>query len=88
MVIIARMVNKYAYRFVNTCPVNNRPVQYHLVIESLVTIEVEKIMEKCAGFAPGFHETIADELHAEFAGHQTLRAHHHGVDIETQRGTL
>ena len=49
-------------------------------------ITVEEIMAVCAEFEAEYHEEIADALFQRFGGVQILKAHHHGVDVETRRG--
>jgi len=81
------MANRYMHRFVATCPNNGAMIVYDLVIETAdKMIQVEHITTATALIKQGYHEQIADELHRRFGGRQTLRAHHHGVDIETVRG--
>jgi len=79
--------NKYTRQFVSMCPNNNQSIIYTLEIETDgKMIPVEHIVTATALLQKGFHESIADELHERFGGHQVLKAHHHGVDIETVRG--
>jgi hypothetical protein len=49
-------------------------------------IPVEHIVTATGMIKKGFHEEIADQLHTQLGGRQILKAHHHGVDIETVRG--
>jgi hypothetical protein len=49
-------------------------------------IHVEKIVIACQMWQEAYHEKVADNLHYQFGGRQILKAHHHGVDIETRRG--
>lgn len=81
-------MNSYRYAFRVKCPNNDQRVAYDLSIESPTTIMVEKIMACCDEIKEGFHENIADLLLQKLGGKQTIRAHHHGVDIETVRGHL
>lgn len=78
-------MNIYRYQFVAHCPNNGRPIMYSLEIETSEVIHVEHIVTACALFESAFHEEIADALSERFSGKQTLKAHHHGVDIETRR---
>lgn len=79
-------MNTYTRQFVAACPNNNVPIIYNLRIEAGDRmIQVEHIVTATALIKQGFHEQIADELHRRFGGRQVLRAHHHGVDIETIR---
>jgi hypothetical protein len=48
-------------------------------------IQVEDIIDAVMLLNRGFHEEIADQLHREFGGQQTLTANHHGVSIRTIR---
>lgn len=80
-------MNKYSRIFVAACPNNGEQIIYTLSIEVPTErmIQVEHIVTATAMIKRGFHEQIADELHRRFGGRQVLRAHHHGVDIETVR---
>jgi hypothetical protein len=79
-------VNVYSRQFVAACPNNGEAIIYSLRIETVGrVIQVEHIVTATAMIKQGFHEQIADELHRRFGGRQVLRAHHHGVDIETIR---
>lgn len=79
-------MNVYRYRFTSTCPVNGAAIAYALEIETTETIMVEDLVAECGRFPDAFHEAIAEALYARFGGRQTLKAHHHGVDIRTIRG--
>ena len=78
--------NTYTRQFIVHCPNNGIPILYTF---SLTTdgerIPVEDIVMATTSIREGFHEVIADVLYERFGGHQTLRAFHHGVDIETIR---
>jgi hypothetical protein len=78
-------MNIYRYQFVANCPTNDKPIIYSLTVETLETIYVEHLMTACALIESDYHEDIADKLSERFKGFQTLKAHHHGVDIETHR---
>jgi hypothetical protein len=79
-------MNRYSRAFVAMCPNNGEPIFYNLTIETDGRmIQVEHIVTATKLIQVGFHEQIADELHRRFGGRQVLRAHHHGVDIETIR---
>jgi hypothetical protein len=79
-------MNIYTRQFVADCPNNGQPIIYNLRIETADRmIQVEHIVTATTLIARGYHEEIADELHRRFGGRQVLRAHHHGVDIETIR---
>lgn len=80
------MSNTYRYQFFSHCPANDRPIMYSLEIETSEVIHVEHIVTACSLFESAYHEEIADRLHDRFLGRQTIKAHHHGVDIETRRG--
>lgn len=81
-----RRINVYTHQFSAYCPVNDAQIDYTLQIETTgAQIMVEDIVRE-VGDAPWFHEQLADHLYARLAGKQTLKAHHHGVDIETFRG--
>jgi hypothetical protein len=81
-------LNIYKAEFFAFCPVNEVRVQYRFCIETDKVIKVEEIIDEITLHNRGFHEDIADQLHRTFGGKQTLTAHHHGVDIETIRGSL
>ena len=64
-------------------------MEYVLTIETPQIISVEDLLSQIAErYTDGFHELIADDLHAEFGGRQILKAYHHGVEIKTVRGAL
>lgn len=77
-------MNIYRYTFAAECPVNGETIIYSLQIETGRQIYVEHIKTACALHASGYHEPIAADLHARFGGDLTLRANHHGVEIETR----
>lgn len=80
------MANRYSHQFVASCPNNGAMIIYSLVIETQGRmIQVEHIVTATSLIKQGYHEQIADELHRRFGGRQILKAHHHGVDIETVR---
>jgi hypothetical protein len=79
-------MNIYRYQFVSHCPNNDRPIIYSLEIETADVIHVEHIMTAAALHETAYHEEIADDMHERFQGRQIIKAHHHGVDIETRRG--
>ena len=82
-------MNKYTHVFASPCPNNSRQVDYTLEINTSRTIMVEEIVAACqeaTRCAKPYHETMAEFLYEKFGGRQIMRAHHHGVDIETIRG--
>jgi hypothetical protein len=82
-------MNKYTRVFVASCPNNGEAIIYTLTIEVVGRmIPVEHIVTATALIKRGYHEAIADDLFQRFGGHQILRAHHHGVDIETVRSVV
>jgi hypothetical protein len=83
-------MNIYRHQFVCVCPENAKPIIYNLEIqtEAVHVIRVEHIALACGLYQQAFHEKIADDLFRRFGGLQVLKAHHHGVDIETRRGAL
>lgn len=81
-------MNIYRHQFVSLCPNNDLPIVYSLEIETEKVIYVEHITTATALHKKAFHEAIADDLLARFGGKQVLKAHHHGVDIETTREKL
>ena len=78
-------MNTYTRQFQVVCPNNGLHVSYVLSIQTDRVIPVEAIVSATEAIGMGYHEDVADELHARFGGHQRLVAHHHGVDIETIR---
>jgi hypothetical protein len=79
-------MNQYTHSFLVKCPVNDKVIRYTLVIQSLDRIMVEDILRAADALpSTGFHEDIADTLVIQLPGQQFLYAHHHGVDIATQR---
>jgi hypothetical protein len=79
-------MNIYRHQFVCVCPSNKAQIIYELEIQSETMIHVEKIVIACQMWQEAYHEKVADNLHYQFGGRQILKAHHHGVDIETRRG--
>ena len=79
-------MNRYTTKFFCTCPFNKARIEYHLTIETQRVISVEELLELLSTvYAEGMHELMADDLYQRFGGVQTLRAFHHGVEIETVR---
>lgn len=81
-------MNIYRYTFKAKCPNNDQRIAYELTLESPTMVMVEKITGCCDELVSGFHEDLADLLLLKLGGKQTIRAHHHGVDVETVRGAL
>lgn len=79
-------MNIYRHKFICACPTNGQQIAFELEITSTTMIHVEHIVTAAALHKTGFHEDLADHLHKALGGSQVLRAHHHGVDIETIRG--
>lgn len=80
-------MNKYRYTFNRACPNNGLIINYRLMIYSPNVLMVESIIEEVDNLPEkGYHEAFADTLTRVLPGRQVLRAHHHGVDIETVRG--
>ena len=80
------LLNKYKVTFTALCPVNSKKITYNLKIKSDAMIRVEDLLAFVRQVDQGFHEAIADSLIERFGGQQILRAYHHGVFIETERG--
>lgn len=81
-------MNRYTHKFVAACPNNGLPIFYTLIIEVPANrmIQIEHIATATALIKEGYHEKIADQLHARFGGHLVLVAHHHhNTDIESIR---
>ena len=77
-------MNIYRHSFKAKCPNNGAMIDYLLLISSERMIMVEDIQRHTA-IDSGYHEAIADQLHAALGGRQRLLARHHGTDIETVR---
>lgn len=80
-------MNKYKVTFTALCPVNDKKITYNLEIKSDAMIMVEELLAFVRQIGKGFHEVIADSLIERFGGQQRLYAYHHGVFIETERGS-
>jgi hypothetical protein len=80
-------MNTYRHKFVSACPNNAEIIYYDLEIQSEQMIQVEHIITQAAlcRLEASYHEKIADAFFARFGGRQVIKAHHHGVDIETVR---
>lgn len=78
-------MNIYKHKFYSRCPNNGQLIEYRFELATPNMVQVEDIVKGCAVHKMGYHEAIADDLMKQFGGRQTLRAHHHGVDIETRR---
>jgi hypothetical protein len=80
-------MNAYITEFFANCPNNGVRIKYALRIETNDILPVEQIIVVVESIDDRFHEEIADGLHQAFGGIQTLVADHHGVTIETTRGS-
>lgn len=78
-------MNIYTRQFIVACPTNGEQIIYTLETRTDRMIHVENILT-ATKIVTGFHEAIADDLHARFGGFQKMTAIHHGVAIETHRG--
>jgi hypothetical protein len=78
-------VNIYRRTFYCKCPNNSQLIEYHFELMTDKMVQVEDIVEFCDTFDIGYHEAIAEKLVGRFGGRQVLKAHHHGVDVETRR---
>ena len=76
-------MNTYRYTFVAACPTNGEQIVYSLSLQHQNKVLVEHIKTACALHREGYQEDIAAHLHTRFGGTLTLRAMHHGVEIET-----
>lgn len=76
----------YRKTFAATCPNDGESIIYDLKIETDRTIFVEHINTATSLIKAGFQEAIADDLHRQFGGLQTIQATHQGVDLTTIRG--
>lgn len=81
-------MNIYRFKFVSRCPNNNKPIMYEFELRKpdADKVFVEHIEIAAALYDTAFHEQIADAFFKQFGGQQILKAHHHGIDIETHRG--
>ena len=84
-------MNVYTVKFFARCPRNGIRVEYTLTIERSEEDDadghllVEELVDTVSLLDRGMHEELADQLHREFGGRQTLVADHHGVTIKTVR---
>jgi hypothetical protein len=81
-------MNLYRTWFAARCVNNGKAIEYDLQIESENFIMAEKIedaVHQCAAVGM-YHEEIADFLHVELGGVQTLHAWHGRVELTTVRG--
>lgn len=81
-------MNIYRHQFVCICPQNKKPIIYDLEVQADHMIMVEHIVVACQVYQQQYHEALADHLQKHLGGKHVLKAHHHGVDIETLRGTI
>lgn len=84
-------MNIYRQQFTAPCCNNGISVVYQLEIKKhdADVVMVEDIQAACveaSALPKPYHENIADFMFQRFGGVQTIRAHHHGTDIETRRG--
>jgi len=81
-------MNIYRIGFIVRCPNNNKPISYAFELRTPTEqrVMVEDICAAVTQREAAYHEDLADDLLKQFGGQQVLRAHHHGVDIETHRG--
>lgn len=81
-------MNRYRIQFATRCPKNGIRVNQELLIEHKGVIDVELIVsaiEEIERSRPMYQEAIADLLSCKLPGKLTIKAHHHGVDITTER---
>lgn len=79
-------MNIYRHNFAIQCPANDEQIIYSLEIQSSKMIYAEHIVTEVLRKESEYHEALADRLFAVFGERQTIRATHHGVQIETRRG--
>jgi hypothetical protein len=79
-------MNIYRTTFAIQCPANDEQIIYSLEITSEKMIMAEDIVKEVRRNDAEFHEALAERLFAMFGGRQVMKAHHHGVDIETRMG--
>lgn len=82
-------LNTYTVEFFAKCPTNNVRIHYTLEIQTTELLMVEDILEFVEDNTANhvYHEALADVFAGVFPGVQIMRANHHGVTIETVRGT-
>jgi len=81
-------MNIYRCQFVVNCPSNGKAIPHSLEIRHFATLPVESLLDVVSELPSMFQEGIADLLYAKFGGEQVIKANHHGVEIETVRGSL
>lgn len=79
-------MNTYTYRFEVSCPNNGERIAYQAEINVNRTIMAENIAGFFSSLTSAYHEEIAESAYEAFGGHQIISAHHHGVDVKTERG--
>ena len=79
-------MNNYKFSFDAECPNNGARISYQVEIETDQVIMAENISRFFLSYTAAYHEDIAESSYERFGGRQTIKAHHHGVDIETRRG--
>lgn len=80
-------MNTYSIEFFAKCPSNGVRIGYALEIQTSHLVMVEDLLEFIEDNTakPVYHEALADALAGMFPGLHTMRAHHHGVSILTER---
>lgn len=82
-------MNRYRHQFTVQCPENGQNILYFLTMDHPEVVMVEQIMaaaNRSKMCVKPYHENVADYLYDQLGGAQYIRAHHHGVTIETFRG--
>lgn len=79
-------MNIYRHTFALQCPANDEQIIYSLEIQSEQMIMAEDIVKEVQRNSAEFHEALANRLFGIFGEKQIIKATHHGVHIETQRG--
>lgn len=80
-------MNIYRHQFALYCPANDEQIIYALEIRSDAMIMAEDIVKEVHRNREEYHEALANRLYEIFGGSQTIRATHHGIDIETNRSS-
>lgn len=78
-------LNSYTTKFFATCPNNGVRIEYTFNLRTQKVVQAEAFIAHVSEIQHGYHEQIADDLHAKYGDEQTLTADHHGVFIETYR---
>ena len=79
-------MNIYEVSISSLCPINGRPVDLHIRLETQNVVMVETLLSFLEDIKNNLHEELADKLYKKFGGKQVVKGFHHGVWITTERG--